>query len=62
MAETLRLFVAIVLPAPILERLAVIQQQVRADTPHGVVRWVDRTESTSRSNSSGTRLPRSNPS
>lgn len=41
MAETLRLFVAIVLPAPILERLAVIQQQVRADTPHGVVRWVD---------------------
>jgi len=41
MAETLRLFVAIVLPAPVLERLAAIQQQVRADTPHGVVRWVD---------------------
>lgn len=41
MAETLRLFVAIVLPAPILERLAAIQQQLRADTPHGVVRWVD---------------------
>lgn len=41
MAETLRLFVATVLPATILESLAAIQQRLRADTPHGVVRWVD---------------------
>lgn len=41
MAETLRLFVATTLPASILENLAAIQQRLRADIPHGVVRWVD---------------------
>lgn len=41
MAETLRLFVATTLPASILENLAAIQQRLRVDIPHGVVRWVD---------------------
>ncbi|NLE52367.1 MAG: RNA 2',3'-cyclic phosphodiesterase [Chloroflexi bacterium] len=41
MAEMLRLFVAITLPSAILESLAAIQQRLSADTPHGVVRWVD---------------------
>lgn len=41
MAEMLRLFVATTLPASILESITAIQQRLRADIPHGVVRWVD---------------------
>lgn len=41
MIETWRLFVAITLPAPVLDSLAETQRTLRSATPHGVVRWVD---------------------
>lgn len=40
MAETWRLFIATTLPPGVLAALAEIQRTLRADTPHGVVRWV----------------------
>jgi len=41
MAETWRLFIATTLPPGVLAALAEIQRILRANTPHGVVRWVD---------------------
>ncbi|HMM28955.1 MAG: RNA 2',3'-cyclic phosphodiesterase [Chloroflexota bacterium] len=41
MAETWRLFIATTLPPGVLTALVEIQRALRADTPHGVVRWVE---------------------
>jgi 2'-5' RNA ligase len=38
--ETVRSFVAIELPAPILARLGALQARLREDVPPGLVRWV----------------------
>lgn len=39
--ETVRTFIAIVLPEPLLRRLASVQQQLEQKAPPGSVRWVN---------------------
>ncbi len=39
MADTLRLFIALELPAAVLEALTAVQDQLRADGPRRAVRW-----------------------
>lgn len=40
MIETLRLFAALELPAPVLAQLAALAESLRADAPKDAVRWV----------------------